>query len=74
MKKGGDNLEDIKLDTIRLEMLRNRITGKEACKEAGITEFTFSKWLNNPDLPNYKRQLLLEAVQAAAARKAVGSD
>lgn len=64
-------MEEILMDNIRLEMLRHKVTGKEASKEAGISEFTFSKWLNNPDLPNYKRQLLLEAVQAAAKRKAV---
>ncbi len=64
-------MADISLETIRLQMLRCKVTGKEASKEAGISEFTFSKWINNPDLPNYKRQLLFEAVQAAARRKAV---
>lgn len=64
-------MECIELEKIRLEMLRHKVTGKETAKEAGITEFTLSKWLNNPDLPNYKRQLILEAVQSVARRKAV---
>lgn len=56
---------------IRLEMARYKVQKQEVSNQLGIAQPTFSHWLNDGELPEWKKTLVKEAIQNVARRKAV---
>ena len=54
---------------IRLEIARHKVTKYQIAVELGIAQPTFSHWLNDRELPEWKKTLVKEAIQNVARRK-----